>query len=88
MVLLETERAWAVALEAENDASREARKKYSVIGRLRKACIFSELLEKVCSWNLFDSISVLEIKVLTAFLCFFDGVLSIFVCPYSGHNSF
>ncbi|KAJ9085876.1 signal recognition particle subunit srp68 [Entomophthora muscae] len=68
LVLLETERAWAVALEAENDSNRESRKKFTVIRRLRRACIFSELLEKVCTWNLLDAISILEIKAYSWFL--------------------
>ncbi|KAI0229015.1 signal recognition particle subunit srp68, partial [Massospora cicadina] len=49
--------------EAKCDPNREARKRYAVVGRLRRACILAATLARACAWVVLDDVSKLEIKV-------------------------
>jgi len=43
-----TERAWSYAMQLRQEANTEPRKKFHLIGRLRKAATYALQLETIC----------------------------------------
>lgn len=47
------ERAWAYAMQLRQESNTERRKKFHLIGKLRKACGYALQLQELCSVNYF-----------------------------------
>lgn len=70
MVVLESERAWAFAMEAKATMHEVHRRKYTVINKLKRALDFVGILERLCSQQPapVDTASLLEIQAHLKFL--------------------
>ena len=67
--LMSTERAWAYAMQLKFEMNTEPRKKYHMINRLRKAKVYAEQLEKLCTGSsLVDARSKLEAQAYSLWI--------------------
>lgn len=58
--LFQAERAWSYAMQLKQEANNDARKKFHLVNRLRKAVKFAGELEKLCQSNKCDARTKLE----------------------------
>lgn len=63
--LYQAERAWAYAMQLKQESNSDARKKFHLINRLRKAVKFSADLEKLSQSNKCDARTKLEAQGYT-----------------------
>ncbi len=79
--LMSAERAWAYAMQLKFEMNTEPRKKYHMINRLRKAKVYAEALEKLCSASpVVDARSKLEAQ---AYSLWISGTLAFELSSWS-----
>ena len=61
--LVESERAWAYAMQLKVESNTEHRKRYHMLNRLRKAVVHAERLNTVCESDKVDACTKLEGQV-------------------------
>lgn len=59
------ERAWSFAMQLRQESNTEPRKKFHLVSKLRKACIYALQLQELCN------VSVFKIILLFIFLWHF-----------------
>lgn len=73
-ILFSAERCWAFAMALKQEANTEHRKKFHLIRRLKKAVVFSRVLQNLCNRepNKCDGRTKLETQ---AYHCYLSGIL-------------
>lgn len=66
--LVLAERAWSFAMQLRLEANTEPRKKFHLIQRLRKACMYALQLEELCKTEHCDARSKLEAQAYVAWM--------------------
>ena len=61
--LFQAERAWSLAMQLKQESNTEPRKKFHLIGRLRKAIKYTAEIEKLTMDPKFDARTKLEAQV-------------------------
>ena len=66
--MFEAERAWSYAMQLKEEANTEPRKRFHLIGRLRKSVSHADHLQLLCDSNRCDARTKLEAQAYCAFL--------------------
>ncbi|KAL3273490.1 hypothetical protein HHI36_014931 [Cryptolaemus montrouzieri] len=66
--LVMAERCWAYAMQLRQESNTEPRKKFHLIQKLRKACTYALLLEKLCQHERCDARTKLEAQAYAAWI--------------------
>lgn len=62
------ERAWGYAMQLRQEANTEPRKKFHLIQRLRKACVYALKLQELCESDVCDARTKLEAQAYVAWI--------------------
>ncbi|XP_974448.1 signal recognition particle subunit SRP68 [Tribolium castaneum] len=66
--LMLSERCWAYAMQLRQEANTEPRKKFHLIQKLRKACVYALQLEELCQQERCDARTKLESQAYVAWI--------------------
>uniref|UniRef100_U5EUQ1 Signal recognition particle subunit SRP68 n=1 Tax=Corethrella appendiculata TaxID=1370023 RepID=U5EUQ1_9DIPT len=66
--LMLAERAWAYGMQLRQESNTELRKKFHLIGKLRKACVYALQLQELCNSQYCDARTKLEAEAYCAWI--------------------
>ncbi|KAL7034646.1 hypothetical protein ACKWTF_008038 [Chironomus riparius] len=66
--LILSERAWAYAMQLRQEANSEPRKKFHLVSKLKKACVYSMQLQTLVNTDFCDARTKLEAEAYNAFI--------------------
>lgn len=66
--LMLSERAWSYAMQLRQEANTEPRKKFHLVNKLRKACVYALQLQALCNTDAFDARTKLETEAYVAWM--------------------
>uniref|UniRef100_A0A0K8TT17 Signal recognition particle subunit SRP68 n=1 Tax=Tabanus bromius TaxID=304241 RepID=A0A0K8TT17_TABBR len=66
--LMLAERAWSYAMQLRQEANTEQRKKFHLVGKLRKACTYALQLQALCAADVCDARTKLETEAYVAWM--------------------
>ncbi|XP_037934203.1 signal recognition particle subunit SRP68 [Teleopsis dalmanni] len=66
--LTAAERCWAYGMQLKQEANSEPRKRFHLISKLRKACVYALQLQELCTSDVFDARTKLECEAYVAWM--------------------
>ncbi|XP_055383774.1 signal recognition particle subunit SRP68 [Condylostylus longicornis] len=66
--LICAERAWSYAMQLRQEVNTEPRKKFHLVSKLRKACVYALQLQELCNTDVFDARTKLETEAYVAWM--------------------